>query len=426
MGAGAGPGGGGGTGKRRYTQRLRSRHSARRGSPRNAQVAPERAQERAGSSHLRQPRGQGSSSGLHLRRPLARRSYAGGIRVSSQALPGGVAEPPGEGPFGVADLASQDGPGPTTVAGGTAAARDHRTARRDWLRDRFAMEFANFTDADRRRSVQAVNLAARLHADDRRQREPYLNHLLRVARASCATTTSAMPTSPARHYRTTRSKTTPKISPLGPGRRQQESLALLAGQFGERVAEVVGTLTNADYERAACTTNTANMWPPTWRPARGPGSSRPPASPTIHRTDPHHWPRIGNGGSQHRPLVPGPQSSSRRHAPERRRQDTHPSGSSTARRRTIRGDPAGAESNVGKRWVSPAGKRSLRGAEQLALRATQVPATLASDPSHTPGINIPPSTAAPIDAGSPHRLPPRHQRRQRSLIATGPGPRPIC
>ena len=49
------------------------------------------------------------------------------------------------------------------------------------LRDRFALELESFPDDDRKRLVEALELAARLHADDRRVREPYLNHLLRVA-----------------------------------------------------------------------------------------------------------------------------------------------------------------------------------------------------------------------------------------------------
>src|ERR1700690_4050625 len=54
------------------------------------------------------------------------------------------------------------------------------------LRERFAIETAAFPEPDRRRLERALAVAARLHAPDRRQREPYLNHLLRVAiRISC-------------------------------------------------------------------------------------------------------------------------------------------------------------------------------------------------------------------------------------------------
>ena len=49
------------------------------------------------------------------------------------------------------------------------------------LRDRFALELEAFPPAEREQLEEALELAARLHAADRRVREPYLNHLLRVA-----------------------------------------------------------------------------------------------------------------------------------------------------------------------------------------------------------------------------------------------------
>src|SRR5437016_1048826 len=49
------------------------------------------------------------------------------------------------------------------------------------LRERFAAEIAGLPADDQRRLGRALDLAARLHAGDRRGREPYLNHLLRVA-----------------------------------------------------------------------------------------------------------------------------------------------------------------------------------------------------------------------------------------------------
>jgi len=48
------------------------------------------------------------------------------------------------------------------------------------LRERLAMEIAGFPAADCDRVTDALMLASRLHAGDRRQREPYANHLLRV------------------------------------------------------------------------------------------------------------------------------------------------------------------------------------------------------------------------------------------------------
>lgn len=49
------------------------------------------------------------------------------------------------------------------------------------LRDRFLGEIDALPEADRELLVTALALADRLHRDDRRTREPYLNHLLRVA-----------------------------------------------------------------------------------------------------------------------------------------------------------------------------------------------------------------------------------------------------
>jgi (p)ppGpp synthase/HD superfamily hydrolase len=49
------------------------------------------------------------------------------------------------------------------------------------LRDRFRLELEAFMPGDRAQLERALELATRLHADDRRVREPYLNHLLRVA-----------------------------------------------------------------------------------------------------------------------------------------------------------------------------------------------------------------------------------------------------
>src|SRR4051794_19558803 len=48
------------------------------------------------------------------------------------------------------------------------------------LRQRFAAEIADFAPVDRVRLADALALAAQLHRDDRRTREPYLNHPLRT------------------------------------------------------------------------------------------------------------------------------------------------------------------------------------------------------------------------------------------------------
>jgi hypothetical protein len=114
------------------------------------------------------------------------------------------------------------------------------------LRDRFAVEIASWAEGDRLRMERALDLAARLHADDRRDREPYVNHLLRVAiritshygvrdaDVICAALLhDAVEDHPAE---------------LTGGRDEQPAaLAVLADQFGPRVAELVGAVTNPPY-----------------------------------------------------------------------------------------------------------------------------------------------------------------------------------
>jgi hypothetical protein len=115
------------------------------------------------------------------------------------------------------------------------------------LRDRFAAEIASWPEADRHRMQQALDLASRLHAADRRDREPYVNHLLRVAirimsyygvrdaDVICAALLhDAVEDHPAEL--------------AGRGRTdQQAALTALAGQFGPRVAELVGAVTNPPF-----------------------------------------------------------------------------------------------------------------------------------------------------------------------------------
>jgi (p)ppGpp synthase/HD superfamily hydrolase len=93
---------------------------------------------------------------------------------------------------------------------------------------------------------QAPALASRLHAADRRQREPYLNHLLRVAIRIIS------------HYRAAdpdlacaallHDAVEDHAGELAPGGAQPEALAALATQFGDRVANLVAAVTNPAYE----------------------------------------------------------------------------------------------------------------------------------------------------------------------------------
>jgi hypothetical protein len=114
------------------------------------------------------------------------------------------------------------------------------------LRDRFAVEIASWADADRRRMERALDLAARLHAGDRRDTEPYVNHLLRVAIRIMS------------HYRVRDADVIcaallhdavedHPAELAGSGATQSAALAVLAAEFGPRVAGLVGAVTNPPY-----------------------------------------------------------------------------------------------------------------------------------------------------------------------------------
>ena len=114
------------------------------------------------------------------------------------------------------------------------------------LRDRFAVEIASWPEADRRGMNRALELASRLHAGDRRDREPYVNHLLRVAIRIMS------------HYRVRDADVVcaallhdavedHAADLAGSGAGPPAALAVLAAEFGPRVAGLVGAVTNPPY-----------------------------------------------------------------------------------------------------------------------------------------------------------------------------------
>jgi HD domain len=131
------------------------------------------------------------------------------------------------------------------------------------LRDRFAGEIASWPETDRRRLERALDLADRLHAADRRDTEPYVNHLLRVAirimshyavhdaDVICAALLhDAVEDHPAELAgRSATAGVDAARSGSSPGVQagRQAALAALAAQFGPRVAELVGAVTNPEY-----------------------------------------------------------------------------------------------------------------------------------------------------------------------------------
>ena len=112
------------------------------------------------------------------------------------------------------------------------------------LRERLALEIAGFPGPDRARIGRALELAARLHAADRRQREPYVNHLLRVAIRIIS------------HYRISdpdvicaallHDAVEDHAADLAPGGGQPEAIAALTAQFGTRAAGLVAAVTNPE------------------------------------------------------------------------------------------------------------------------------------------------------------------------------------
>ena len=113
------------------------------------------------------------------------------------------------------------------------------------LRERFATETARLCDPSGRRKVkQALQLAGRLHALDHRQREPFVNHVLRVAlRIIVHYDVHDADIICAALLHDTVEDHAGDLSPAGrPG-----AFAMLAACFGPQVANLVAAVTNPIY-----------------------------------------------------------------------------------------------------------------------------------------------------------------------------------
>jgi hypothetical protein len=119
------------------------------------------------------------------------------------------------------------------------------------LLERFRLEIRKFDDASRQRLTEARDLAADLHRDDRRVREPYLNHLLRVAirlmhhyqvRDVDVIVAGLLHDSVEDHPAELAGDL-----PAGADR-TRAALDVLATRFGARVARLVGAVTNPVYD----------------------------------------------------------------------------------------------------------------------------------------------------------------------------------
>jgi hypothetical protein len=138
------------------------------------------------------------------------------------------------------------------------------------LRERFAAEIAPLPEAERHRLGRALDLAARLHAGDRRGQEPYLNHLLRVAirimchydvrdpDVICAALLHDSVEDHAAELAATGADGSLADGSLADGSLAdgggadgggaEAALGALAARFGPRVAELVAAVTNPWYE----------------------------------------------------------------------------------------------------------------------------------------------------------------------------------
>jgi HD domain len=119
------------------------------------------------------------------------------------------------------------------------------------LRQRFELELADLPEPDQARLREALELAAELHRDQRRVREPYLNHLLRVAlriliyyHVTDVEVLTAALLHDAVEDQPWRITGRPESEPAPTG----EALEALTQRFGPRVARLVGAVTNPDWD----------------------------------------------------------------------------------------------------------------------------------------------------------------------------------
>ncbi|MDG4797195.1 HD domain-containing protein [Micromonospora sp. WMMD1082] len=123
------------------------------------------------------------------------------------------------------------------------------------LRERFRLESETFDADDRRRLDEALDLAARLHRDDRRSREPYLNHLLRVAIRmmhhyqvrDIDVIVAGLLHDAVEDHPAELAADPPAGDPLAADP-TAAALAVLADRFGPRVARLVAAVTNPPWD----------------------------------------------------------------------------------------------------------------------------------------------------------------------------------
>jgi (p)ppGpp synthase/HD superfamily hydrolase len=118
------------------------------------------------------------------------------------------------------------------------------------LRDRFSREIQRFAEPDWRRLSKALALAGDLHRQDRRTREPTVNHLLRVTlRMMCHYEVDDVDLLVAALLHDSVEDHPADLAGDGGGDPTEAALAVLAADFGPRVAGLVRAVTNPPYDR---------------------------------------------------------------------------------------------------------------------------------------------------------------------------------
>jgi hypothetical protein len=117
------------------------------------------------------------------------------------------------------------------------------------LRERLFLEIADLPPTTREQVIRALDLATALHRDDRRAREPYVNHLLRTAiriRRYYHVDDPDVLAAALLHDSVEDHPT--ELAAGRPGPAPRAALAELAERFNPRVAELVGAVTNPTWE----------------------------------------------------------------------------------------------------------------------------------------------------------------------------------
>lgn len=119
------------------------------------------------------------------------------------------------------------------------------------LRQRFQLEVASFPEAEQAELERAFRLAERLHRDDRRVREPVLNHLLRVTiRITCHYGVRDVDVLAAALLHDAVEDHPEELAGGAPVDATAAALSVLGRDFNPRVAELVGAVTNPRYDPA--------------------------------------------------------------------------------------------------------------------------------------------------------------------------------